>query len=214
MKKCAVVVGWLCLSVAFVAPSHAQVAKSYYHVGMNQAPAGIVPLVNVFAPFGGIVNFRFVDYTGAEHTASINCSLVRSQAMTLADLVPSLPESVYFVEMSSSKFFGVNLTDETNGALIPHTSLCRIQGIAQEISSTFDDYFRLYSETDATVQVFNENLDLVASYDLLGGIPVVVHVPEGPATSYLLQSPAPFAASIHDLPDYTGVLQCGSPNEF
>jgi hypothetical protein len=214
MKRRTLLMVGLFLSLMFVVSSHAQVAKVYYHVGMNKAPGGIIPLVNVFCPFGGVVNFRFVDYTGAEHTASIDCRLNRSQASTLEDLVPSLPDSVYFVEISSSKFFGVNLTDESNGALIPHAVLCRIQGIAQEISSTSDDYFRLYSETDAAIQVFNENLDLIGTYELVGGVPVIVLVPQGPSTSYVLQSSTPFAASVHDLPDYTGVLQCGSPNEF
>jgi hypothetical protein len=214
MRKFFLMMVGFCISMTFIGELQAQASNVYYHVGMNKAPEGIIPGVNVFSPLGGVVSFRFVDYMGAEYLAEVDCSSIASQAFTLSDLVPTLPESVYFVEISGTRKFGMTITDECDGIITPHVNLCRMQGTPQEISGTFDDYFRLYSESDATINVFDENLDSVGQYSLTGGVPQVVAVPQGPNTSYVLSSATPFAASIHDLPNSTGLFQCVKPNDF
>lgn len=211
--RCVVMMGFI-ISMSASGALHAQVSHAYYHVGMNKATGETTPGVNLFSPLGGIVNFRFVDFQGAEHLAAVSCSTVTSHAYSFSTLVPSLPESVYFVEISCEKYFGVNIWDETEGILTPHTELCRTQAIAHEISGTPDDYFRLYSGVNQTIHVLDEYLDMIGHYSLIGGVPTVVPVPQGPNTSYVLTAETPFAASLHDEPNSTGVLQCVRPNDF
>ena len=187
-----------------------EVSPVYYHVGVNvAAPGEGQPQVNVFAPGGGVVHFRFIDFQGHEHLASVSFDDRRSQRLFFSDLAPDLPEDLYFLEIRGPVMAVFLDGDQNAGAgFTPVTEMCHSQWMAMERSATDDDAFRVFSKADATIEVLNEDLDLIAEWNVRGGIPAVFSVPAGPNTSYYLQSDARFVASFHDDPVGTLVCQC------
>lgn len=200
------------------APLNAQVSNHYYHVGMNQpGPDSSAIGFHIFCPYGDSVHFDFVDNSGAHHLAARDFSVIPSQYFLLSDLAPGVPLGTpYYVEIYAPNNFAVHLKDQ-GSVFTPHQDLAYIQTIAKEGSNTSDDYFRLYSSISQTITVLDENLTWAGSYALTGGIPVVVAVPNVGLTSWVLMVPAsglPIAASWHDDPQTTSVLQYVNPDAF
>ena len=218
MNRLLIPFAFFVLLLSSFAPLTAQVSNHYYYVGMNTpGPDSSAIGFHIFCPYGDSVHFDFVDNSGAHHLAARDFNTIPSQYFLLSSLAPGVPVGTpYYVEIYGQNDFAVHLKDQ-GSVLTPHRDLAYIQTIAKEGSNSSDDFFRLYSPITQTVTVLDENLTWAGSYALTGGIPAVFPVPSLGFTSWVLMVPAsglPIAASWHDNPQTTSVLQYVNPNAF